>query len=272
MRKEFSNILKNILSNNDNYALLLGDISVGLFVKEDETLPNNIFNVGILEQSMISFAAGLSRGGVMPFVHTISPFIVERAYEQIKLDLQYNQNKVIMISANGPYDYNKLGPTHHCAADVPLLDLLPSINIFLPGRPEDVSSCINSAIKSPYSSYIRLNSQKNLLHNIEPAIIYKKNKQSKRLNVFIGESISNTENDLSKIEEDWVYVFDLNSLNKEIFFNYSEITFWEPYSRPVAASKFRKILGPDFKIISQVYPDTIYQGIFDLPSYLKLNV
>jgi hypothetical protein len=271
VRKEFSNILKNLLSNN-NYALLLGDISVGLFIKEDETLPKNIFNVGILEQSMISFAAGLSKGGIIPFVHTISPFIVERAYEQIKLEIDYNQNKVIMVSANGPYDYNKLGPTHHCAADVPLMDLLQSINIYLPGRPEDVESCINSAIKSKNSSYIRLNSQKNSLHDIEPAIIYKKSKQTQVLNVFIGESISNSKNNLIEMNQDWIYVFDLKSLNKEIFSNYNEIVFWEPYSRPIIAHKFRKILGPDFKIVSHVYPDTIHQGIFEHPSYLRLNV
>ena len=73
MRKEFAKITSNLLAKNDNLVILLGDISVGLFLKQ-ELLPNRVFNMGVLEQSMISFAAGLSRGGILPFVHTISPY------------------------------------------------------------------------------------------------------------------------------------------------------------------------------------------------------
>ena len=124
MRKNFANYLKEIISQNENILGLLGDISVGLFVDKDEKLYKNIFNLGLIEQSMISYAAGLARSGLIPFVHTISPFIVERAYEQIKLDLVYNNCKCILVSANGPFDYHKLGPTHHCSSDIPLLSLL----------------------------------------------------------------------------------------------------------------------------------------------------
>ena len=272
MRKEFSRILKNLLFDKENYALLLGDISVGLFIDENEKLPKNVYNLGVLEQSMISFAAGLSRGGITPFVHTISTFLLERAYEQIKLDLSYNQNKIIMVSANGPYDYNKLGPTHHCSSDVPLIELLESINIFLPGRVDDVQKCIDEAINSPNSSYIRLNSQKSSLQEIRPNIIYSKGLNSKSLIVFIGESINNSNINILNLEEDWIYIFDLDSLNKKNLHQYSQIVFWEPYSRPIAASKYRKILDNKVKMTSYVYPESIQNGIFKYPNYIKLSV
>jgi len=272
LRKEFSSIVKNLISSDSSFALLLGDISVGLFLNENEELPKNIYNLGVLEQSMISFAAGLSRGGVTPFVHTISAFLIERAYEQIKLDLRYNNNKIIMVSANGPFDYNKLGPTHHSSSDVPLIELLGSINIYLPGRVEDVKQCINLAIKSTNSSYIRLNSQKNLLSEIEPGIIYKKKNNSKSLLVFVGESLNNNQTSIPNIKEDWIYIFDIESLDINKIKEYQEIIFWEPYSKPLAAYKYKKFLSNKVKLTSYIYPESIQNGIFKSPNYLKIKV
>ena len=62
--------------------------------------------MGILEPSMISFAAGLSKGGTTPIVYSITP-ITERALEQIKLDLA-TKNKALLLSAGGTCDYTDL--------------------------------------------------------------------------------------------------------------------------------------------------------------------
>ena len=86
MRKVFAQELRQNYLINDKNSILLGDISVGLFLDDQDELVPNAYNMGILEQSMISFAAGLSTESDNVFVHTISPFIVERAYEQIKLE------------------------------------------------------------------------------------------------------------------------------------------------------------------------------------------
>jgi transketolase len=272
MRKEFAKITSNLLAKNDNLVILLGDISVGLFLKQ-ELLPNRVFNMGVLEQSMISFAAGLSRGGILPFVHTISPFIIERAYEQIKLDLEYNQNKVILVSANGPYDYNKLGPTHHCSADVPLLDLMKSINIFLPGRDEDVSTCINYALKKKLSSYIRLTNRHSKLIVKKPGAINKVKKKSKKLNIFIGETISYAQKKLLYLNNDWIYIFELNAIKKNFSTEYQEIIFWEPYSKPIVSINFKKKFKTNkCKIFSNIYPKHIYSGIFHFPKFIKIKI
>ena len=105
MRKTFSEFIKRQLVENKYSAILLGDISVGLFLDSNEALHERCLNVGILEQSMISLAAGMARGGITTYVHTISAFLVERAYEQIKLDLDYNKNKVILVFLKGYLEY-----------------------------------------------------------------------------------------------------------------------------------------------------------------------
>ena len=159
MRKTFAELSKQELQNNPNSFVLLGDISVGNFLDANEQLPERVFNMGIAEQAMIGFAAGLSTGGGNVIVHTIAAFLVERAFEQIKLCCGYNKNKLILISANGPYDYDKLGPTHHCASDVTLLTTVTNMNIRIPATVEDMKDCYQEALVSDNSTYIRCTSR-----------------------------------------------------------------------------------------------------------------
>jgi transketolase len=44
---------------------------------------------------MVGVAAGMSKVGLNPVIHTIAPFLIERAYEQIKLDFGYQRISVL---------------------------------------------------------------------------------------------------------------------------------------------------------------------------------
>jgi hypothetical protein len=155
MRKEFASIVKTKMSQDSNMCLLLGDIGVGAFLDGDDLLPN-VYNLGINEQSMVSFASGISDTNKTVLIHTISPFLVERAYEQLKLACGYNGIKLILISANGPFDYHKLGPTHHCPADIPILSQIPNLDLYTPGNIEELYFSFTNAFDATHSSYIRL--------------------------------------------------------------------------------------------------------------------
>ena len=265
MRKNFSIHLKKIISEKENIFVLLGDISVGLFLDGAERLYKNVLNLGLVEQSMISYAAGLARSGIIPFVHTISPFIIERAYEQIKLDLSYNHCKCILVSANGPFDYSKLGPTHHCPSDVPLLSLLENIEIYLPGRVEDVKTCIDLSLLSSSSSYIRLNGHPINNENITSGTLIRNGNKNKNLNIYIGEAINLLNSKNLKFESsDHLYIFSYNHIPKNLSF-YEKIIFWEPYSAPVFGQKFRNERKSRQKIISNIYPAKIEKGIYSFP-------
>ena len=65
---------------------------------------------------MIGFAAD-SKRHYYPIIYSITPFLVDRAYEQIKLDLIYNKNKGLILSAGASFDYSTC-PTHHCPHDI----------------------------------------------------------------------------------------------------------------------------------------------------------
>lgn len=79
------------MEQDKRVALLLGDIGVFGFKKSFELFPDRVFNIGILEQSTIGLAAGLSMQELIPIVHTIAPFLVERGIEQLKDDFGYQK-------------------------------------------------------------------------------------------------------------------------------------------------------------------------------------
>ena len=88
MRKQFRDTIVDL--NDKDVVLILGDVSVYLFNDFAQKNPNQVFNLSIGENSLVSISAGLSSQGLIPFIHTINPFLSDRSYEQIKLDLIYN--------------------------------------------------------------------------------------------------------------------------------------------------------------------------------------
>jgi transketolase len=97
-----------------------------------------------MEQSMIGVASGLSKAGFIPFVHSIAPFITERCYEQLKLNLGYENINVFVVSVGGSYDYTGLGSTHHCPNDLRIVSSIPNFKTYCPGNSKDLIEIINS--------------------------------------------------------------------------------------------------------------------------------
>lgn len=161
MRKQFTKTLKNILYKDTNSVLLLGDIGVFGFRDELKNIPSRVYNIGILEQSTISLAAGLSRNGMIPFVHTIAPFLVERAFEQLKIDFGYQNLGGNFITVGNSYDYAALGCTHHCPGDIQLLLTIPTMKIFIPGNSEELDHLINLNYNNKNPNYYRLGETEN---------------------------------------------------------------------------------------------------------------
>jgi transketolase len=160
MRKQFVKTVEKIFSNK-NIALILGDISVHAFSKLMKKYTNRAINIGILEQSTISFAAGLSKLGIIPIIHTIAPFMISRCFEQIKIDFGYQKLSGNFVSVGASYDYSKLGCTHHCPEDINLLKNIPGMQIVIPGSSFEFDSLFLSSYKNNFPTYFRLSEREN---------------------------------------------------------------------------------------------------------------
>ena len=156
MRKQFKKTVLELASSDDRIVTILGDVSVYLFNKYKEKFPTRFYNMGICENTLISVAAGLSSQGLVPFVHTIAPFLTERSYEQIKLDLCYNRFGANIVTCGASFDYAWDGATHHCYADLAILRMLPGMEVIQPGSCKELDVLLRSQYANGNPTYFRL--------------------------------------------------------------------------------------------------------------------
>jgi transketolase len=171
MRKQFVTTIQDTMSKDDNLCLLLGDIGVFGFSKCFELYPDRTYNIGILEQSTISLASGMSKANMIPVVHTIAPFIVERAFEQLKTDFGYQNLNGNFISIGNSYDYAGLGCTHHCPSDVSILSTIPNMQVISPGSSKEFDSLFSQTYNNEAPTYFRLSEYE---HNLDFEVIFGK--------------------------------------------------------------------------------------------------
>jgi transketolase len=162
MRKQLVTTVEKFLINNPNLVLLLGDIGVFGFRNAFQNHPNRVYNIGILEPSTIGLAAGMARLGLIPVVHTIAPFLVERSFEQLKLDFGYQALGGNFISVGASYDYAALGCTHHCPGDVGELKNIPGMEIVVPGTSSEFDRLFTQSYANGHPTYFRLSERENL--------------------------------------------------------------------------------------------------------------
>jgi len=96
-------------------------------------------------------------------VHTYAPFLVERAFEQVKLDLAHQGARAVLVSIGASYDAARAGRTHQAPEDVALLDTVPGFAVQVPGHPDEVPELLRSAVGalSLGSTYLRLSTEAN---------------------------------------------------------------------------------------------------------------
>ena len=129
MRRKFGKIINELANKDKNIYLLVGDIGYGIFDDFRKNHPNRFINMGICEQSLIGVASGMALEGLKPWVYTITPFLIERPFEQIKLDVNQQKANVNLV---GFADYPSLGPTHSELNAKKLMSLMSNIKSFFP--------------------------------------------------------------------------------------------------------------------------------------------
>jgi transketolase len=94
-------------------------------------------------------------------VHSYAPFVVERPYEQIKLDLGHQDVGAVLVSTGASYDGAESGRTHQAPGDVALLSALPGWTIHVPGHPDELEDAFLRALAGDDRVYIRMSEESN---------------------------------------------------------------------------------------------------------------
>jgi transketolase len=153
MRRKFGKLIDELAKNDDKIVLLVGDIGYGIFDDFRKNHPKKFFNLGICEQSLIGTASGMSIEGLKPWVYTITPFLIERPFEQVKLDIDQQNVNVNLV---GFADYPNLGPTHSELNDKKIMSLFKNIKSFFPKDSAETKTAVLKSYKNKGPNFISL--------------------------------------------------------------------------------------------------------------------
>lgn len=150
MRKQFAIQLEMLMQDDQNVVLITGDLGYGLFDKIRAKYPDQFFNVGAAEQTMMGAAVGMALSGKTVFVYSITPFLLFRPFETIRNYISHESIPVIMVGSGRDSDYSHDGFSHF-AGDDEIIKQLPNIEFI---KQDEFS--LASIVKSGKPTYLNL--------------------------------------------------------------------------------------------------------------------
>jgi transketolase len=108
-----------------------------------ERFRDRFVEIGIAEQNAIGAAAGLATTGLRPYVCAYAPFITARSMEQVRNDVAYANQRVVIGAAASGISLGVAGGTHHALEDLALMRSLPNMTVIVPA---DVNEAYKAAL------------------------------------------------------------------------------------------------------------------------------
>lgn len=154
----YGEVLCELAAEHPDIVALTADLAlstkIGVF---GEKFPERFFNVGIAEQNMIGMAAGLAKGGYVPFASTFAIFMSARALDQVHSDVCYQNLNVKLLGTHAGLSFGQAGTTHHCTEDVGIMRTMANLRVIVPADGVETANAIRCAYEMPGPFYIRLN-------------------------------------------------------------------------------------------------------------------
>ena len=119
-----------------------------------DTYPDRFFSMGMAEQNMLGFAAGLAREGFEPWLHTFSVFLYRRPLDQLQMSVAYPSLKVRLVGFL-PGIMTPGGVTHQAIEDIAIMRAIPNMTILEVGDATEAQSVLDVAHAIDGPVYIR---------------------------------------------------------------------------------------------------------------------
>lgn len=111
-------------------------------------MPDRVFDVGISEGHAVTFAGGLAKDGMLPFVAIYSSFL-QRAYDHIIHDVAI-QNLPVTLCIDRAGLVGEDGMTHHGALDLAYLRTVPNMTIAAPADEATLRNLMYTAARGSH--------------------------------------------------------------------------------------------------------------------------
>jgi len=142
-RKYFFDALYELMKKDKDIIFITADLGYFFADKIRDELPNQFYNVGAAEQAAVTIAVGLALSGKIPVVYTITPFLIFRPMEAIRLYVDHESISIILVGAGRGQDYAHEGFSHD-ASDHEIMKQFKNINFIVPKNDFDLKEIIYS--------------------------------------------------------------------------------------------------------------------------------
>lgn len=156
MRTHFIDTVVGECATRDDLMVLSGDAGLGVFDGLQRDFPDRFLNLGIAEQNMAGFAAGMALSGVKVFVYNIIPFVLYRCYEQVRNDICQQRLPVVLVGTGSGITYAPAGVSHYAVEDIGLARTLPNLTVISPADPLEAKAAACYALTAREPVYVRL--------------------------------------------------------------------------------------------------------------------
>lgn len=121
-----------------------------------ERFRDRFIEMGIAEQNVIGAASGLATTGMRPYVCAYAPFISARSMEQVRNDVAYANQRVVIGAAASGISLGVAGGTHHSLEDLALMRSLPNMNVIVPADVDEAYKATLATLDIDGPVYLRL--------------------------------------------------------------------------------------------------------------------
>ncbi|HZK53585.1 MAG TPA: transketolase C-terminal domain-containing protein [Desulfosporosinus sp.] len=167
MRRQFLKRVAEMIRNEGDTTFFTVDIGMWAIRDILRDFPDRATNVGIYEDGMFGFAAGMSLRGLVPTIFGIQPYLIERTLEQIKLDFAYQKIGVNVVGTGAAVDYPKYGYSHYCAEDVGVIKMVPGVEFVAPGTAKQFIQLFNQAYRNGHPTFFRVSDHPNTVYDFD---------------------------------------------------------------------------------------------------------
>lgn len=156
MRNTFVDTVIAAGAGRPDLLFLSGDAGLGVFDTLREQAPGSFLNMGVAEQNMASFGAGLALTGSKVYLYNIIPFLLYRCYEQIRNDICYQRLPVVMVGIGSGVTYAPAGISHYAVEDLGLAATLPNLVVISPCDAAEAKGAAEYSLRADEPVYVRL--------------------------------------------------------------------------------------------------------------------
>jgi len=156
MRRHFADIMHQQMALNKNIWIITADLGYKMWDTIRKDYPDRFINVGASEQAMMGIAVGLALEGKIPFVYSITPFLLYRPFETIRNYVNHERIPVKMIASGRGQDYSHDGFSHWADEDRDVLKIFKNIESRWPEDNSQLLAIVEEMIARPIPYYLNL--------------------------------------------------------------------------------------------------------------------